>query len=93
MGSEYWKAWAKAAGIRAVKTAAQSAIATIGASAAMGDVNWMLVGSASLLAAILSVLTSIAGLPEVEKPALEVPKGEHVGDVSAAIAPDAKKDE
>lgn len=57
--------WAKAAGIRAVKTAAQSAIGTIGASAAMGDVDWMLVGSAALLAAIVSVLTSLAGIPEV----------------------------
>lgn len=58
--------WAKAAGVRAVKTAAQSAIGTIGASAAMGDVDWMLVGSAALLAAIVSVLTSLAGIPEVD---------------------------
>lgn len=60
-----WKEWFKAAGIRAIKTVAQSAIATIGTSAAMGDVNWALVGSASLLAGILSLLTSVAGLPEV----------------------------
>lgn len=63
----YWLNWAKAAGIRAVKTAAQAAIGTIGASAAMGDVDWLLCGSAALLAAVLSLLTSIAGLPEVEK--------------------------
>lgn len=59
------KEWAKAAAIRAVKTVAQTAIATIGTSAAMGDVNWALVGSASVLAGILSLLTSVAGLPEV----------------------------
>jgi hypothetical protein len=56
----------KAAMIRSVRTIAQTAIATIGTSVAMGDVNWGLVGSASLLAGILSVLTSVAGLPEVE---------------------------
>lgn len=60
------KTWAKAAGIRAVKTVAQTAVATIGVSAVMSDVNWVVVGSASLLAGILSVLTSVAGLPEVE---------------------------
>ena len=57
--------WGVAAGIRAVKTAAQSAIGTIGASVAMGEVDWALVGSAALLAAIVSLLTSIAGIPEV----------------------------
>ena len=62
-----WKTWFKAAGIRAIKTVAQAAIATIGASTAMGEVNWVLVGSASLLAGILSMLTSIAGLPEVKQ--------------------------
>ena len=62
-----WKAWLKAAGVRAVKTIAQTAIATIGTSVAMGDVNWVMVGSASLLAGILSLLTSVAGLPEVEE--------------------------
>jgi len=61
------KKWFKAAGIRAVKTVAQTAIATIGTSAAMGDVNWMMVGSASLLAGILSLLTSVAGLPELKE--------------------------
>ena len=60
-----WKAWAKAAGIRALKTVAQAAVATIGTSAAMGDVNWKLVLSSSILAGILSLLTSVAGLPEV----------------------------
>lgn len=58
--------WLKAAGIRAIKTVAQTAIATIGASATMGDVNWAIVGSASLLSGIVSMLTSIAGIPEVK---------------------------
>ena len=61
-----WKLWIKAAGVRAVKTVAQTAVATIGTSAAMGEVNWMLVGSSALLAGILSMLTSVAGLPEVK---------------------------
>ena len=65
--SEYWKKWFKAAGIRAIKTIAQTAVATIGTSAVMGDVNWIAVGSASLLAGILSLLTSVAGIPEVPK--------------------------
>ena len=60
------KNWIRAAGIRAIKTVAQTAIATIGTSAAIGDVNWIMVGSASLLAGILSLLTSVAGLPELE---------------------------
>ena len=59
------KKWWKAAGIRAIKTVAQTAAATIGTSAAMGDVNWLMVCSASLLAGVLSMLTSVAGLPEV----------------------------
>ena len=58
--------WLKAAGIRAIKTMAQVAIATIGTSAAIGDVNWIMVASTSALSGILSILTSIAGIPEVE---------------------------
>jgi len=57
--------WGKAAVVRALKTCAQTAVATIGTSAVMGGVDWLAVGSASLLAGILSILTSIAGLPEV----------------------------
>lgn len=63
---DYIKTWLKAAAVRAVKTVAQTAVATIGTSAVLGDVNWIAVGSASLLAGILSILTSIAGLPEVK---------------------------
>ena len=59
------KKWWKAAGIRAIKTVSQTAVATIGVSATMTDVDWVLVGSASLLSGILSLLTSVAGLPEV----------------------------
>ena len=63
----FTKEWWKAAGIRALKTVAQTAIATIGTSAAISEVNWIFVGSASLLAGFLSLLTSLAGLPEVEQ--------------------------
>ena len=62
---QYWKNWLKAAGIRAIKTVAQTAIATIGTSALVSEVNWLAVVSASLLAGILSLLTSLAGIPEV----------------------------
>lgn len=65
--SNYWKNWLKAAGIRAVKTVAQTAVATIGTSAVLGDVNWVMVASSSALAGILSLLTSIAGIPEVKE--------------------------
>lgn len=60
------KKWLKASEIRAIKTVAQTAIATIGTSAVLGEVNWIMVASASALSGILSILTSIAGIPEVE---------------------------
>ena len=63
---ENWKTWFKAAGIRAIKTIAQTAVATIGTSAVLGDVNWVAVVSASVLAGVPSLLTSVAGLPEGE---------------------------
>ena len=67
MNRDYIKRWFKAAGIRALKTIAQTAIATIGTSAAIREVDWILVLSASALAGLLSLLTSVAGLPEVEE--------------------------
>lgn len=60
-----WKSWLKAAGVRAVKTIAQTAVATIGTSALLSQVDWRMVISASILAGVLSLLTSVAGLPEV----------------------------
>ena len=62
------KNWIKAAGIRAIKTVAQTAVATIGTCAVLSEVNWITVGSAAVLAGILSLLTSLAGLPELEEP-------------------------
>ena len=61
------KTWFKAAGVRALKTLAQTAVATIGASAVLSDVDWLIVASASALAAVLSLLTSVAGLPEIKE--------------------------
>lgn len=61
-----FKDWIKAAGVRAIKTVAQTAVATIGTAAVMGNVDWVMVASASALAGILSVLTSVAGLPELD---------------------------
>lgn len=66
MNKEKFILWIKAAGVRAVKTVAQAALATIGSAAAMGEVNWLLVGSTALLAGILSLITSVAGLPELK---------------------------
>lgn len=63
----FGKKWLKAAGVRAIKTIAQTAIGCIGAAAVLGDVSWPMVGSAAVLAGIVSLLTSIAGLPEVEE--------------------------
>lgn len=65
--SDKTKKWWKAAGVRAVKTVAQTAVATIGTAAVLGGVDWIMVASASVLAGILSILTSIAGLPEVKE--------------------------
>ena len=67
MSKANFKQWIKAAGIRAIKTVAQTAVATIGTSAVIGDVNWVMVVSASALAGVLSLLTSVAGLPEVDE--------------------------
>lgn len=65
---EYWITWTKAAGIRAIKTVAQSAIGAIGASAIMSEVDWCIVASTAALSGIVSILTSVAGLPEVNTP-------------------------
>lgn len=66
MDKTYWVKWFKAAGMRAVKTIAQTAVATVGTAAVMGEVNWVMVGSAAALSGVLSLLTSVAGLPEVK---------------------------
>ena len=62
-----WEIWIKAAAVRAVKTVAQTAVSLISVGAVMSDIDWVMVGSASLLAGILSILTSVAGLPEVKE--------------------------
>ena len=67
MNKEKFVAWIKAAGVRAVKTVAQTAVATVGTAAVLGDVNWVMVGSAAVLAGVLSLLTSVAGLPELKE--------------------------
>ena len=80
MTKEKVLAWIKAAGIRAIKTMAQAAIAVIGVSATMGDVNWLTVGSTALLSGILSLLTSIGGLPELKSE--ETVEGSEIEEVS-----------
>ena len=65
--SEKTKSWIKAALVRALKTIAQTAVATIGTATVLSEVNWVMIVSASLLAGVLSILTSIAGLPEVKE--------------------------
>ena len=67
MDKAYWSKWIKAAGMRAVKTVAQTAVATVGTAAVMGEVNWAMVGSAAALSGVLSLLTSVAGLPELKE--------------------------
>ena len=67
MNKSNWKEWLKAAGVRAIKTVAQTALATLGTTTFVGEVNWGMIASASLMAGILSLLTSIVGIPEVKK--------------------------
>lgn len=62
-----WKNWIKKAGVRAIKTVCQTAVATIGVATVMSEVNWIAVASASVLAGVLSILTSVAGIPEVDE--------------------------
>ena len=62
-----WKTWIKAAAVRAIKTVAQTAVATIGTTAVMNEVDWVVVGSSALLAGVLSLLTSLTGLPECKE--------------------------
>lgn len=71
MNKTYWKKWFKAAGVRAVKTVAQTAVATIGTATALGEVNWQMIVSASLLSGLVSMLTSVAGIPEVQVEEIE----------------------
>jgi hypothetical protein len=66
MNKVFTREWFRAAGVRAIKTIAQTAVATIGTSAVLGQVDWIAVGSAAVLAGVLSMLTSVAGIPEVE---------------------------
>ena len=72
---EYWINWAKAAGVRAIKTIAQTFVATIGTAAVLQDVNWIMVLSASLLSGVISIATSVAGLPEVQTTVIENTEG------------------
>lgn len=69
--NEKFVTWIKAAGVRAIKTIAQTAVATIGTAAVLGEVDWLMVGSAAVLAGVLSLLTSIAGLPELDAQKIE----------------------
>lgn len=73
--TDYWNKWIKAAGIRALKTVAQAALAMIGTALYFHEVNWLLVGSAALLAGVFSLLTSVAGLPEVQVDTPKKPEG------------------
>lgn len=68
---EYWKSWLKAAGVRSIKTVAQTFVATIGTSTVLGAVDWKMVVSASALSGVLSLATSVAGLPEIKVPEIE----------------------
>ena len=69
----YWNRWFKAAGVRAIKTVAQTAVATIGTASVLGEVNWTMIISASLLSGLVSILTSIAGIPEVQVENTDLP--------------------